>query len=175
MNIENWFKSINKYEVVGETIEFCDPASTLEIDEFESAFSISVPELRSIWLIANGESSTSEGIFGGFQLLSIEESKDTIENNLSLLSDGETLKAEEFDSFLGKTSIFENGWIPFGGLFNRHLLILDARDKTKRPVFEWSLELGPGRLIGNDLLDFLVSVREQLLSQDFIGDLDELK
>ncbi len=175
MNIENWFESLNKYEVVGETIEFRDPATTLEIDEFESAFSVSVPELRSVWQIANGESSDSEGIFGGFQLLSIEDSKDTIENNLSLLTDDETLRAVEFDSFLGKTSIFENGWIPFAGLFNRHLLILDARDKTKRPVFEWSLEIGPGRLIGNDLLDLMVSVREQLLSQDFIGDLDELK
>ena len=174
MNINNWFKDICKYEVVAETIEFRDPASHEVIDTFESAFSISVPELRAIWLMANGESGGSEGIFGGFSLL-VEDSKEAIENNLSLLRDDKALRALEFNTFLGTTSIFENGWIPFAGLFNRNLLILDARDEAKRPVFEWSLETGPNRLVGNDLYGFLDYVRDQLLSQDNILDLDVLK
>ena len=175
MNIEKWFEDVNRYDVVSEAIEFCDPALPKSIDAFEIEFSVSVPELRSIWLVADGESGGSEGIFGGFSLFSIEDSRDSIQNNFSILQDDKSFRELKFDTFLGKTSIFEIGWIPFAGLFNRNLLILDARDESSRSVFEWSLETGPDRLIGKSLFDFLESVRNQLLSHDDILDLDILK
>ena len=177
MTIQQLFAQIIERPIVAELVTFGAPADSTQLQNVESTINKTVPlELATLWSEANGESESSEGLFGGYIFTPIEASCELIEDQL-LLAKTDELRGLRFNTtHLGETSIFESGWIPIGNLFNRELILFDARQESKsfEYVFRWSLETGPGKLLAKSVGEFLSGIIH-LLSDDDIESLDHFK
>ena len=143
-------------------------------DEKVQAISKNVvpPELAALWSVANGETDSSEGLFGGYMFTSIEYSCDLMSDYIMLVESDELKDLRFKTAHLGETAIFETGWVPIENLFNRDLILLDTRQGSDSFgfVFKWSLETGPGKLLAKTISGFLSGILKLLTD----GDIDSL-
>lgn len=159
--------------VVKEDIRFNPGANRDSILALEKSQGFQVPDqLGQLWKNADGETTSSDGLFGGYRFLSIQECQETINNYFDILAYDKAFAALRYEtSYMGKVKVFERGWLPLGELSIRELVICDVRVSTKTPVFMWSIESGPGNLLATSIEQFLKTLDENVVEDDYIGDL----
>ena len=119
MTAKNVVAEIQEKPIVLELVIWAEPASTNQIEKVQAiSKNVVPPELAALWSVANGETDSSEGLFGGYMFTSIEYSCDLMSDYIMLVESDELKDLRFKTAHLGETAIFETGWVPIGNLFN---------------------------------------------------------
>lgn len=180
MNITNTLSILRSLiDRYGIECEFNDDGNEIKVAELESKLPAALPaDYRQFLILTNGESTSSEGICGGYRFLPTDEILDLVmEYRAELDHTWQNKTASAW--YLGVTRFYEPNWVPIASLHPREHVMLSLGGQGNQGsfhVFEWAVDDGPGELYALGFDNFLQRVVDELIQDDgYIKNLFDLE